>query len=503
MLCGLTRLRDPSSPRPRPKATRPVEESARNVAKALQRASTRIEVDPRAPMYEGDRMRTVRDSLKRSVTAGKGSLGLAAIALLLMCISAHASAAPDSEIRAVLCGSVLEVRSGQSLKDRLVTFDQAGRITAVRSASPADATRHEVLDLSGMTCLPGLIDSHTHLNDDPGSASYSGLSISVPRAAIIGAKNARLTLLAGFTTVRNMTSIGYSDVALRDGINAGDVPGPRMVVSGPALSITGGHNDQNLLAPEFRYRMDGVADGVDGVKAKVRENIKYGADVIKVMATGGVMSEGDSPGAEQYGPDELRTIVETAHGLGRKVAAHAHGTIGIKDATLAGVDSIEHGSYIDAEGIRLMKARGTYLVPTLYVGDWLFESYAQLGLTQNMIDKLKAVIPQAREHVARAFAEHVKVAFGTDAGVYPHGLNAREFAVMVKLGMTPLAAIQSATINAADLLGWGDKVGAIEPGHYADLIAIEGDPVANVRLLENVKFVMKGGLVYRDEVHAR
>jgi imidazolonepropionase-like amidohydrolase len=276
-----------------------------------------------------------------------------------------------------------------------------------------------------------------------------------------------------------------------------------MVVSGPALSITGGHNDQNLLAPEFRYRMDGVADGVDGVKAKVRENIKYGADVIKVMATGGVMSEGDSPGAEQYGPDELRTIVETAHGLGRKVAAHAHGTSGIKDATLAGVDSIEHGSYIDAEGIRLMKARGTYLVPTLYVGDWLFESYAQLGLTQNMIDKLKAVIPQAREHVARAFAEHVKVAFGTDAGVYPHGLNAREFAVMVKLGMTPLAAIQSATINAADLLGWGDKVGAIEPGHYADLIAIEGDPVANVRLLENVKFVMKGGLVYRDEVHAR
>jgi imidazolonepropionase-like amidohydrolase len=418
-----------------------------------------------------------------------------------MWTSVRASALPDGDIRAVLCGTVLEVRSGQLLKDRVISFDQTGKITAVRPASPADATAHDVIDLSAMTCLPGLIDAHTHLNDDPGDAGYPGLTISVPRAAIIGAKNATLTLLAGFTSVRNMTSIGYSDVALRDGIDAGDVPGPRMQVSGPALSITGGHNDQNLLAPEFRYRMDGVADGIDGVRAKVRENIKYGADVIKVMATGGVMSEGDNPGTEQYSPDELRTIVLTAHGLGRKVAAHAHGTIGIKDATLAGVDSIEHGSYIDEEGIRLMKPRGTYLVPTLYVGDWLIENYPKLGLTPNTIDKLNTVIPQAREHVARAFAEHVKVAFGTDAGVYPHGLNAREFAVMVKLGMTPLAAIQSATVNAADLLGWSDRVGVLEPGHYADLIAIDGNPIANVRLLENVKFVMKGGHIYRDDVH--
>lgn len=448
-------------------------------------------------------MRTLQCSLGRSVIGSTPWRGFSAIALLLMCAEARAAAVPDGDMQAVLCGTVLEVRSGQLLKDRLITFDRTGRITAVGPAAPADAARHDVVDLSGLTCLPGLIDAHTHLNNDPGDASYPGLSISVPRAAIIGAKNARLTLLAGFTSVRNMTSPGYSDVALRDGIDAGDVPGPRMVVSGPALSITGGHNDQNLLAPEFQYRMDGVADGIEGVRAKVRENIKYGADVIKVMATGGVMSEGDDPGTEQYSSDELRTIVLTAHGLGRRVAAHAHGTAGIKDATLAGVDSIEHGSYIDEEGIRLMKSRGTYLVPTLYLGDWLIENYTQLGLTHNMIDKLKTVLPQAREHVARAFAEHVKVAFGTDAGVYPHGLNAREFGVMVKLGMTPLAAIQSATINAADLLGWSDKVGVIEPAHYADLIAIEGNPVANVRLLENVKFVMKGGHVYRDETHAR
>jgi imidazolonepropionase-like amidohydrolase len=401
---------------------------------------------------------------------------------------------------AIRCGKLFEVETGELRADQVIVFDNSGKITAAGpTATTSVPPGLETVDLSLATCLPGLIDAHTHLNDDPGSASYRGLGISAPRAAIIGAKNARLTLLAGFTTVRNMTSPGYSDVALRDGINAGDVPGPRMVVSGPALSITGGHNDQNLLAPEFHYSSDGVADGVEGVRAKVRENVKYGADVIKVMATGGVMSEGDSPGAEQYSPAELRAIVETAHSLGRKVGAHAHGTLGIKDATVAGVDSIEHASYIDEEGIRLMKEHGTYLVPTLYLGDWLRESYSTLDLTQNMVEKLQAVLPAARANLRRAFREQVRVAFGTDAGVYPHGLNAHEFSVMVDMGMTPLAAIRSATLNAADLLGWADRVGSLKPGHYADLIAVTGDPLADIRVLESVKFVMKGGAIAKNE----
>jgi imidazolonepropionase-like amidohydrolase len=237
---------------------------------------------------------------------------------------------------------------------------------------------------------------------------------------------------------------------------------------------------------------------VPAVIAKTREIIKYGADVIKIAATGGVLSKGDSPGAEQFSDDEIRAIVTEAHRLGRKVAAHAHGAAGIKQAVLAGVDSIEHGSFINDEDIALMKAHGTYLVPTLYLGDWFIENYKKIGVPAFMVEKAKVVMPAARENIARAFQAGVKVAFGTDAAVYPHGLNAREFAVMVKLGLTPMQAIQSATVNAADLLGWSDRVGVIEPGHFADIIAVDGDPVANVRALENVAFVMKGGQVVRQ-----
>jgi len=445
----------------------------------------------------------MRTRFRSPHTTIRGRLFTGAVAtLVFVCVASGASKNElESRGGAVLCGRMLNVRSGKLAESQLIAFDRHGMITEVRDAARGDKARRELIDLSGVTCLPGLIDAHTHLNDNPGDASYAGLGISAPRAAIIGVKNAALTLNAGFTTVRNLTSVGYSDVALRDGINAGDVAGPRMVVSGPALSITGGHNDQNLLAPEYRYRMEGVADGADAVKAKVRENVKYGADVIKVMATGGVMSEGDRLDAVQYSPEELRAAVDTAHALGRKVAAHAHGTQGIKDAVIAGVDSIEHGSYIDEEGIRLMKEHGTYLVPTLYVGDWLPDNYQTLGLTQNMADKLKVVLPAARAHLTRAFRENVKIAFGTDAGVYPHGINAREFAVMVKMGLTPLAAIQSATINGADLLGLSGQIGVLEPGHFADLIAVHGDPIEDVRVLETVEFVMKGGQVYRDIIH--
>jgi len=226
---------------------------------------------------------------------------------------------------------------------------------------------------------------------------------------------------------------------------------------------------------------------------KVREEVKYGASVIKIVATGGVLSKGDSPEATQFSDEEIRAVVTEAHRLGRKVAAHAHGAAGIKQAVLAGVDSIEHGSYIDDEAIRLMKEKGTYLVPTLYLADWFMENAQRVGVPDFMIAKAKVVMPAARRNIAHAFNEGVKVAFGTDAAVYPHGLNAREFAVMVKLGLTPMQSIQAATVNAADLLGWSDRVGSIEQGRFADIIAVSGDPTADVTTLERVVFVMKGG----------
>jgi imidazolonepropionase-like amidohydrolase len=394
---------------------------------------------------------------------------------------------------------VLDVRSGKYLEHQLILIEggrikEIGSESQVKSHVPADA---RAIDLSQSTVLPGLIDAHTHVTFNPGQTGYRGLSISVPREALIGARNARVTLEAGFTTIRNVHANGYSDIALRDAINAGDVLGPRILASGPALSITGGHGDENLLAPQFHASGDAVANGVPEVMAKVRENIKYGADVIKFMATGGVLSEGDNPDFEQFSPEEMRAIVAEAHRLGRKVAAHAHGAQGIKDAVLAGVDSIEHGSFINAEDIQLMKDHGTYLVPTLYLEDWLMDNLDKLQLTPNMVAKARYVLPLARANEERAIRQGVKVAFGTDSAVYPHGLNAHEFAVLVKVGLSPLEAIQAATINAADLLGWSDRVGSLEPGKYADLIAVDGDPLQNVALLENVKFVMKGGEVVK------
>jgi imidazolonepropionase-like amidohydrolase len=397
-------------------------------------------------------------------------------------------------------GKVLDVRTGNYLADQTIWIEgdrikAIGKAADISSQVPPGA---KTIDLSNSTVLPGLIDCHTHLTYAPYMAGPAGLHISYPRQALIGAHNARVTLEAGFTTVRNVGANGYSDIALRDSIKAGEVIGPRILASGPALSITGGHGDENFLAPQFNFSSDGVADGVDGVTAKVRENIKYGADVIKFMATGGVLSEGDNPALAQYSPEEMKAIVDTAHRLGRKVAAHAHGALGIKYAVLAGVDSIEHGSYMNEEDIQLMKQHGTYLVPTLYLGDWLMDNLSTIGLTPNMIEKAKIVLPIARQNIAIAFKSGVKVAFGTDAAVYPHGLNAREFAVMVKLGLSPLQSIQAATVNAADLLGWSDRIGALEAGKFADIIAMDGDPVADVRVLENVRFVMKGGEVIKQ-----
>ena len=399
---------------------------------------------------------------------------------------------------AVHAGHLLDVKSGKVLADQMLVIED-GKIISVgptTDAKPAaDAMRIELPDA---TVLPGLIDAHTHLTMEP-RFGYDQLAISVPRQALTGAKNARLTLLAGFTTVRNVGAQNFTDVALRDAINAGDVPGPRMMVSGPALSITGGHCDNNMLPFEYHATDGGVADGVAAVQHKVRENIKYGADLIKVCATGGVLSLGDNPQASQYTLEEMKAIVADAHRLGRKVAAHAHGAEGIRWAAEAGVDSIEHGSYIDDTGIAVMKERGTYLVPTLYLGDWMIDNAGLTRLPPPLLAKAREVIPAARKNIAHAFASGVKVAFGTDAAVYPHGLNAHEFAVMVRLGLTPLQAIQAATLNAADLLGWPGKVGTLEPGAWADIVAVEGDPTKDVTTLERVRFVMKGGEVVKNE----
>jgi len=411
--------------------------------------------------------------------------------------------AREATLGAVHCGRLLDVETGQLYSDQIVLFDSTGTITATGAvASTTVPAGIKPLNLPTATCLAGLIDVHTHLNSDPGDTGYPGLGISTPRAAIIGAKNARLDLRAGFTTVRNLGASGYTDIALRDGIEAGDVIGPRMLASGPPLSITGGHADINLLPFEYHRSDDGVADGPWAVRAKVREVIKYGADVVKVMASGGVFSKGDQPGAAQYTFEELQAITAEAHKLGRRVAAHAHGTQSIKDAIRAGVDSVEHASLIDDEGIALAKRSGTYLVFDIYNDDFILEQGIKTGSLPESIEKEKQLGRVQRENFRRAYRARVKIAYGTDAGVYPHGDNARQFAKMIEWGMTPLEAIQSATVKAADLIGWSDKVGTLKPGHYADLIAVEGNPAQDVKLLEAVKFVVKGGKVIRNDFAA-
>jgi imidazolonepropionase-like amidohydrolase len=399
---------------------------------------------------------------------------------------------------AVACGSMLDPASN-TVRQNLVVLTDGSTVKQILNASdpiPDGATK---VDISKGFCLPGLIDVHDHLTADPTDEGYSSLGISVPRSTVKGVRNVRITLLAGFTTVRNVGADGYSDVALRDGISAGDIPGPRMFVSGPPLGITGGHCDNNLLAPEFHYKEDAVADGPWAARAKVREVIKYGADLIKICASGGVLSKGDLPGAPQYSLEEMQAIVEEAHKLGRKVAAHAHGTQSIKDAITAGVDSIEHSSLIDDEGIRLAKEHHTFLVFDIYNDDYILKEGAKAGMLPESIEKEKGVGKLQRANFRKAYLAGTTMAFGTDGGVYPHGDNARQFATMVEFGMKPYEAIQAATVNAAQLLSLPGKAGVVAPGSFADIIAVDGDPRANVELLQHVKFVMKDGKVYRDD----
>lgn len=423
--------------------------------------------------------------------------------LLCLVLPALGLAEPKPQTGFVLvkAGRLLDVKTGRTaIKQALLIegdrIKEVGPEAAVISHAPPGV---RVIDLGGSTVMPGLIDAHTHLTYEANVATHAWLGVSIPREALIGAKNARLTLRAGFTTVRNLGARGTADVALRDAITAGDVIGPRMLVSGPALGATGGHMDCSILPSSFRYSEEGVADGREGVMRKTREVIKYGADVVKVAVTGGVFSAGTDPSQTQYSDEELRTIVEEAHRLGRKVAAHAHGAAGLKQAVRAGVDSIEHGTLIDDEGIALMKARGTYLVPTLYTSIWVMEHAHAPEIPQAMLDKGLKLLPVAKQNIRRAFQSGVKIAFGTDSSVYPHGLNANEFRLLVEIGMSPLQAIQAATVQAAELLGWSDRVGTLSAGAFADLIAVPHDPLQDVRVLEQVPFVMKGGEVIKDE----
>ncbi len=395
----------------------------------------------------------------------------------------------------VRAGHLLDVHTGKLLDGQTIVVSE-DRITAIAATASTPASAGDtVVDLGNMTILPGLIDVHTHITMNTEFDPYKEVTNTNAKEAINGVVNAKKTLLAGFTSIRNVGAGGYTDVDLRDAVDAGQVEGPHMQVSGPALGITGGHCDDNLLPFEYHQVGEGVADGIAAVQQKVRQNIKYGATVIKVCATGGVLSKGDSLQASQYTLEEMKAIAADAHRLGLKVAAHAHGAQGILWASEAGIDSIEHGSFIDAAGIAEMKKNGTYLVPTLYLEDWIIENGHLPVFYQQ---KMKDAIAVAKPNIRKAYEAGVKIALGTDAAVYPHGLNGHELEVYVRdLGMTPLAAIQSATVNAADLMNWTDRAGSVEVGKWADIIAVDGNPLSDVKLLQDVKFVMKSGVVYK------
>ena len=412
------------------------------------------------------------------------------LALALLLPASSLAAQQPTVLRAA---HLLDVVKGQLISPAVLVIE-GGRIRSVGTSDVPSGAR--ALDLGDVTLLPGLIDAHTHLTGDISGDWVTRSVRELPAdAALRGARNARATLLAGFTTVRDVGAPGFADVSLMKAIDAGFVMGPRMVPSAHAIGITGGHCDDtgwapgvNQLGPE-----QGVADGVDEVVKAVRYQIKHGARVIKVCATAGVLSFDATLGAQQLSDAELEAIVQEARRHGLKVAAHAHGREGIKAAVRAGVASIEHGSMIDDEAAALMKQRGTYLVPTAYLlGTFKFES-----LPPPIAAKAREVIPMAQESHRRAIRAGVKVAFGTDAAVAPHGDNAKEFAVYVGYGMRPLEAIRTATLNAADLLGVSDR-GVIAPGKLADLIAVRGNPLEDVRVLEQVPWVMKGGVVMKS-----
>jgi imidazolonepropionase-like amidohydrolase len=420
------------------------------------------------------------------------------VALTSAC--AAQSTAEQPSLVAIRAGKLIDVKAARVLQDQTILI-RGERIEAIGSratvAIPAEA---KVIDLSAYTVLPGLIDAHTHVTVDPTMPPYHAYGVSIPRASLIGAGNARRTLLSGVTTIRDVGSEAFIDVALRDAISAGDIPGPRILASGPSLGITGGHCDDNMLAPEFKYSAEGVADGVDGVRRAVRRNVKYGVDLIKYCGTGGVFSKGTRVGAQQYTAEEVAALIDEAHMHGRKVAVHAHGAAGIKVAIRAGVDTVEHASLIDEEGLRLAKEAGTYLSMDIYNSEYTQSEGPKRGELEEFLRKDRDIAAIQRENFRKAVKLGIKIIMGTDTGVHRHEDAPKQLGFMVKYGMTPMQAMRAATLIGAEALGLTVEVGQLAPGHYADVIAVKGDPTQDVTLLENVSFVMKGGEIAKGPI---
>lgn len=399
---------------------------------------------------------------------------------------------------AISAARMLDVVSGQMVANPVIVSVD-GRITAIGPAGsvaiPADAQR---IDLAGMTILPGLIDMHVHLTSDPTTGYYSDLEHTPTFSMVVGVANAGRTLDAGFTTVRNVGSADYGDVGLKQGIEAGFARGPRIVPAGYALGATGGHCDDNRFPPNIVVDRSGVASGPQGFREKVREVHKFGADVIKFCATGGVFSARDTVDGQQLTQEEMDALVDEAHRLRMKVAVHAHGTDGIKAAIRAGADTIEHASLADAEAFELAKKAGTAFSMDIYNDDYILAEGAKNGVPEANLAKERAIGLKQRQTFQAAHKAGVKMVFGSDAGVYPHGDNGRQFAKMTEWGMTPLQAIRAATLNAGEALGMATDVGTLAVGRYADIIAVAGDPIADISQLQKVKVVIKGGTVAKD-----
>ncbi len=423
----------------------------------------------------------------------------ATILALFAAVSVSLSAASVAETVVVRVGKLLDVEQGIYITDRAIRIED-GRIASITPWSVSSRSGGRLIDWSAYTVLPGLIDLHTHLVGDISSADVAApLSSSAARDALMGAAHARATLVAGFTTVRDIgTYRALVDVALRNAINAGHVEGPRMFVAGAYVTVTNGGGEvtglpEGMVVPDEMRR--GVADNATEVRARARELLAGGADFIKIMATGAVFTSGTTPSAPEYSEEEIRAAVEEAAKAGTFVAAHAHGAEGIKNAVRAGVRTIDHGSYLDDEGIALMVKHGTWLVADVYNGDYTEEVGSRDGWSEEILRKNRETTDIQRAAFTKAVRAGVRIGFGTDAGIYPHGDNAKQFAYMVKYGMTPLGAIRAATIDAAASLGRSQELGSIAPGKFADLIAVKGDPLEDIDRLRQVTGVIKQGLL--------